>query len=424
MPRKRLQDVVLLMEKEQNSRLKAMASALTIWRTTSWILALMLIGLITWSLVTGVTPERLSYFVQNPNEISVLVDRIQNDKKFNQTKKEIDQLIDSNYVGQRSDTDLYRTSLLKGYVNALQDKYSEYLTRTDYEEITNSLNASFTGIGISFEYFEGYVEVQQVFPDTPAQKAGLAIGDKITDVDGIGVSNFGSSDLVRSKITGPEDTEVKLNYVRGGESKEVRITRKKISFPLITLEKKTNVAVLHISSFGLSIDSEMAKYAKEIRNDTSIKYIVLDLLNNGGGYLNSAIDLVSYFVEPGSTVVIDKTKQKEEILKSTSKINSLKEYPLVVTGNRYTASASEITIGALQDLRKTTFIGTKTYGKGVVQQIFPLTSGDALKLTIAEWYTPSRRAINKTGLMPDIVVEKDEIKTILERFSWEENKLK
>lgn len=409
---------------ERNQENTILHGRVRLWRSVSWVLALVLIGLVSWFLITGITPGRINQLLQNPSEVSNLVERISNDREFEQTKREIDRIIEQNFVGDKPTTEEYRASILKGYVNALQDRYSEFLTEADYNDITNSLNASFSGIGISFEYFGSYIEVQQVFPDTPALRSGLQVGDRITDVGSESISALGSSDVVRSKITGPEDTQVTLSYIRGSESRTVTITRKKISFPLVTLEKQGDIAIVRVTSFGSSLDTEMARFAAEIRSDSSIKRIVLDLTNNGGGYLDGAVDLVSYFVDPDSTVVIDKKKNGEETLRSRSKQNSLKEYPLVVTGNRFTASASEITIGALQDLRKTPFVGSKTFGKGVVQQIFPLQSGDALKVTIAEWFTPNKRAINSVGLNPDFYVEKEEVKAVLERFSWEENKLK
>ena len=399
-------------------------TGINLWKISTFILLFSLIGLILWSVFTGITPQKLKELTQHPDRVSALIEELQVSNSFKATQQQIQKYIDSDYIGSKPDSQTYEDSLLKGYVGALGDKYSEYLTQSDYQAIQESLNSSFSGIGISFEYFGSYIEVQTVFPDTPAEKKGLKVGDKIIAVDDTTVSTLGSSDLVRSKIVGAENSTVKLTVVSTDVTQDIVIERKKINFPVITYEKNGSVGIIHVSSFGDQIDTEMKKVAQQIRSDSEIKNIILDLTNNGGGYLNGALDLVSYFSKPDTTVVINKTKKVEEILKTTVKENNLQDYPVVVAVNRFTASAAEITAGALQDTRGVKAVGSKTYGKGVVQQIFPLSSGNAVKITIAEWLTPNRRSINNTGINPDFYIEKDEVKTILERFSWEENILK
>jgi carboxyl-terminal processing protease len=395
-----------------------------LWKITTWVLVFTLIGLVVWSFRTGITPERVGQLIQNPTQASTLLERIKTDSQFGSTQQEVEQYINTQYVGKQPTSQELQTALLKGYVNSLGDKYSQYLTKSDYEEISGSINASFTGIGISFEYFGSYVEVQQVFDNTPAKEQGLKPGDRITAVDSVQVSTFGSSDIVRTKITGPEKTKVIVSLVTEGATKDITLERRKISFPIATLDKQGEIATIKVVSFGETLDSEISKIADTIRADTSIKKIILDLTNNTGGYLNGAVELVSYFTDTDQTVVIDKSKKSEEVLKTVEKKNTLKNYPLVITTNKYTASASEITTGALQDIRGTKTVGSKTFGKGVVQQIFTLKNGDAVKLTIAEWLTPKRRSINTVGISPDFYIEKDEVKSVIERFSWEESTLK
>jgi carboxyl-terminal processing protease len=410
-----------MVEKNQTQN---MQKQLQFWKISTWVTVFLLLGLIIWSLATGLTPAKLQQLSQNPSDIGLIFSRLKTDKDFATIQAQIQSYIDKQYVGKAPTSEEYRTALLKGYVNALGDKYSQYLTKADYTEITQSLNSSFSGIGISFEYFGSYIEVQQVFDNTPAKENGLKAGDRIISVDDISVSTFGSSEVVRSKITGPANTTVKLAVISDGATKDISVERRQISFPIVTYAKTGTTGVIRVSTFGEKVDEEMNKIATQIRADPEVKNIVLDLTNNTGGYLNGAVDLVSYFAEIDKVVVIDKSKDKEETLKTVEKKQSLKDYPLVVTTNRFTASASEITTGALQDLRQVKVVGSKTFGKGVVQQIFPLGSGDALKLTIAEWLTPNRRAINGVGINPDFYVEKDEVKAVLERFSWGENSLK
>ena len=409
---------------DAKSREQKLFNQLRVWKWSSIILATVLALTLILGLFSNFQGNKILTTLKGQKPTSSLLEQLQNNPNFDAVQNQIQGFIDTYYVGNKPTNDKFNQSLLKGYVDSLGDKYSVYLTKQDYSDITNSLNASFSGIGVSFEYQGTFAEVQTVFDDTPAKAAGILIGDRIVKVDGVDISSMGSSDVVRSKITGPENSSVKLNIISGSDSKDVTIIRKNISFPIVTMTKSDNIAVIKVSSFGEKLDIEMNKVATAIKADTSITRIVLDMTNNGGGYLNGAVDLVSYFVDPNQTVVVEKTKAKEEILSTLPKSVSLKDYPLVVTANQYTASASEITLGALQDLRKVTFVGSKTYGKGVVQQIFKLNSGDALKLTIAEWLTPKKRTINLVGLNPDIFVAKDEVKTVLEKFSWDTNTLR
>lgn len=409
---------------DAKSREQKLFNQLKVWKWSSIILATVLVLTLILGLFSNFQGNKILTTLKGQKPTSSLLEQLQNNPNFDAVQNQIQGFIDTYYVGNKPTNDKFNQSLLKGYVDSLGDKYSVYLTKQDYSDITNSLNASFSGIGVSFEYQGTFAEVQTVFDDTPAKAAGILIGDRIVKVDGVDISSMGSSDVVRSKITGPENSSVKLNIISGSDSKDVTIIRKNISFPIVTMTKSDNIAVIKVSSFGEKLDIEMNKIATTIKADPSITRIVLDMTNNGGGYLNGAVDLVSYFVDPNQTVVVEKTKAKEEILSTLPKSVSLKDYPLVVTANQYTASASEITLGALQDLRKITFVGSKTYGKGVVQQIFKLNSGDALKLTIAEWLTPKKRTINLVGLNPDIFVAKDEVKTVLEKFSWDTNTLR
>jgi carboxyl-terminal processing protease len=190
--------------------------------------------------------------------------------------------------------------------------------------------------------------------------------------------------------------------------------RADIKADLISLETNGKFAIITVSSFGEGLDKRMQEIAAEIKANSAIEKIILDVRSNTGGLLNESVDLISYFVQPNSTLVLEKSKNKNilgqfEIQKLASKQvkNSLVNYPVFILTDKFSASASEILAGALRDIRQSKIYGEKTFGKGVVQQLFPLQNGDFTKLTIAEWLTPNGQNIDKVGISPDVEVPID-----------------
>jgi len=318
-----------------------------------------------------------------------------------EAENQVINLIDKNYINEvptNAQIDEYK---VKGLVDSLKDPYSEYLTTEETRDFRNSLNEKFEGIGIRFIEKGGIYVLTEVIANSPAEKSGVKKDDLIFKIDGENTQNLTTED-VSKKIRGKKGTSVKLTLVRGQDTIELDITRDTIATELITMVKDGDIAIIRISSFGENLQPKMEAIASEIKNDSKIKKIILDLRSNTGGDLQESVKVASFFVDPNQVIVSEKYKTRTKIDKSVDVKNSLKNYPLIVAVDSYTASASEIVAGALRDIKGTKLVGEKTYGKGVVQELFPLSNGATLKLTVANWLTPNGNEINKLGLEVDI----------------------
>ncbi len=323
-------------------------------------------------------------------------------------RQEVIDIINKSGIKNLPEDKLIREGELKGLVSSLEDPYSIYLPKAEDQDFQDSLNQRYEGVGIKFDNFADEILVQQVFQDSPAEQSGVLAGDILIAVDDENVRGREIGD-VAPKIRGEQGTKVKLTFVRNNQEVSFNITRDRINTELISLRiENQKVVVIEISSFGENLDSLMKDKASQILANPSIEHIVIDVRGNSGGLLNQTIEIISYFVEPGEVLVKEITKNGEETLTSIKKDNSLKDYPVTVLVDGFSASASEILAGALRDIRSAQLIGQKTFGKGTVQQLFELENGDKLKLTIAEWFTPNGVAINKQGLAPDILTNDDE----------------
>ena len=295
-------------------------------------------------------------------------------------------------------------SAIAGYVEGLGDPYTEYISKDDMKEFTEDITGTFYGIGIymTADSQKGIV-VYYPIPDSPAEKAGIKAGDIIKKVDGkeFGYEEF---DEIADYIKGKDGTNVKLTIERDGEQMEIDITRGKINTNPITTEIiEENIGYLKLPSF----DSDTAEHFKEKTEDLikkGAKSLIIDLRNNGGGILDESTKIADFLLEKGKTIITTKdNKNREEITKS--KDDKSFDLPIVILSNKNTASASEILIGALKDNGRAKIVGTKTYGKGVIQTVITLSDGSGIKVTTAEYYTPSGEAINKIGIKPDVEVE-------------------
>jgi len=323
------------------------------------------------------------------------------------TREEVINLIQKESIDNLPNKDKISEGEIKGLVASLNDPYSEYLSKEDDLNFQNELNQRYEGIGVGFSFAPEKISINKVLKNSPAQDAGLQKGDVLKQIDGQNIEEI-EQNQVASKIRGPKNTLVKLKFERGNQLLDFSLNRKNIESELVTLEIKDDIALVTISSFGDNIDSKMNNIASEIKNNPKISKIILDLRSNTGGLLRQAIEISSYFLEVDQIVVKEKNKTGVEIDKSKPKSNSLKDYPLVLLTDELTASASEIVAGALRDNKNTKLIGQKTYGKGVVQELFNLKNGATLKLTVAVWLTPKDFEINKKGLDPDTKVKKSE----------------
>lgn len=296
-----------------------------------------------------------------------------------------------------------------GMLQSLHDRWTVFMTPDEYKSLNQNLDGGgFPGIGVVIDTdpTSKSLLIVQVVQGGPAEKAGLLPGDVIMTIDGkptTGLATADASKLIRGKA----GTTVNVVVQRKGQNEPLTfaITREFIHEPsVITRMLANNVAYLRVLVFGVTTGDELTHALDQFQRD-GVKGYVLDLRYNGGGYLNSAVDVASKFVSEGPIVSID--GRQRPLTTINAEDNAAEAHPLAVLVNGYTASASEIAAGAVQDDGAGVLIGTKTYGKGEVQTIYPLPDGSAIKITTARYLTPSGKDINTVGIKPDIEVSPD-----------------
>ena len=293
----------------------------------------------------------------------------------------------------------------KGLTDALGDVYTVYMDAEEAKEFEDDLHGNVgAGIGVEMGLRDGYVRVLRTLPDNPARKAGILAGDILYKVNGEEVYSL-STEEISKKVRGEEGTEVEVTVIRDGEEKSFKMKREVINNVSAYVDYDGSTAIVTVTRFDEDTGMMVQKFAKEFEKK-GVKKVILDLRGNGGGYVNAAKDLLSLWIN-GDTILVQKSKHSDD-KKTTSDANKaiLSDMKTVVLVNGSTASASEIVAGALQDYEKATVVGETTYGKGVVQNLFDFNDGSKLKVTTASWYTPKERSINKTGIEPDVKVER------------------
>lgn len=304
------------------------------------------------------------------------------------------------------DTDLFYGSMV-GMVAALNDPYSVYMPPVKAEEFRRDLSGEFFGIGAELGLKDNKLTIIAPLPKSPAERAGLRAGDVIIMVDGNDVTGKPVDEVI-GMIRGEKGTDVVLTVIKSDTQspREITITRDVITVPTVEWSMKSgSIAYLRVSYFNDTTWNEFDKAVKEIQTK-KVAGIVLDLRSNPGGYLDTSVQVASEWVSAGVIVherLHDGSKKQYTADGSKHRFVGI---PTVVLVDGGTASGSEIVAGALQDYEAATLIGTKTFGKGSVQDFEYFADGSALKLTIAEWLTPKERQINKVGIEPDEVIEK------------------
>ncbi len=299
---------------------------------------------------------------------------------------------------------------IKGMVDALEDPYTVFMTPEESVQFTDSLEGTLEGIGAELTVKEKKLTVVSPLRKSPAEKAGLLSGDVIYKIDGKDAGDMSLVDAI-TKIRGKKGTTVTLTIIRSKLEKpfDVTIVRASIDIESVTQEKlKNGIVYLSVNQFNDKTNEEFSKYISELIIDEP-KGLIIDLRYNGGGYLDIAVQLLSYLLPKDTPAVIIKERGKDDATLKTNGNPKLLNVPLVVIVNEGSASASEIMAGAIQDQKRGVILGTKTFGKGSVQEVEKFSDGSSLRITIAKWFTPLGRTINHTGLTPDIFVDiKDE----------------
>jgi carboxyl-terminal processing protease len=306
----------------------------------------------------------------------------------------------------RSDFDLVkmRDGAISGMLDAIGDPFTSYLPPKETKQFLDDIGGKFSGVGIEIGIRDEGLTVIAPLEDTPADAAGIMAGDRILKVDDVVTADMDLGEVVKL-IRGEKGTEVVLTLERDGEVFDIPIIRDDIKIPAVKFSViDDEIAHLRVVTFNGNVESQFEKYAEEII-DRGIDKIILDLRNNPGGLLDSAIELSSWFLEDNDVVTIEDFGNGMRTEFDAVWNGRLKDRKVVVLINQGSASASEIMAGALRDNNRTLLIGATTFGKGSVQEVEELWDRSSVKYTIARWLTPNGDLIDKTGLEPDIEVE-------------------
>ena len=312
--------------------------------------------------------------------------------------------IETKYVNDTDDVKLI-DGAIDGMVKSLNDPHSNYLSPKMYKTLMEQTEGSFAGIGVVIGMDnEQKIHIVGIMENSPGQKAGLQEGDEILAVDGVPVTQM-AFDEVAAHVRGQAGTDVVLTIMHDNTNQDITITRDNIKLKTVGHKMlDNNIGYIQIVSFSEDTANEFNEAYNDLKNQ-GMKALVLDLRNNPGGLLTTCVEIAKKLVPKGEIVsIVDKQGNKETYSSSLE----APEYPLVVLINKNSASASEILSGAIQDTKAGTIIGNTSYGKGSVQTILPMFEDDAVKLTIAKYYTPSGRSIDGTGITPDIEINLDE----------------
>lgn len=316
----------------------------------------------------------------------------------------IDSVLESFYFGDVDD-ETAKDNIYKAYLSSYGDKYTMYYTADEYKALKESTNGKFYGIGAVCQLSgEGGVLLVDVYDNGAGYQAGLRSGDRVVNVDGRDITDMELSSAV-ALIKGDKGTSVTLEVIRGTERLTFSAVRdaveaKTVSYTLLD----NNIGYLSISQFE-EVTTKQFKAAVEDLQSQGMKGLVIDIRNNPGGLLDTVVGMLKYMLPDGLIVYTEDKQGNRKEYKGQD--NDEFNLPLAVIVNGYSASASEIFAGAIQDYGKGTIIGTQTYGKGIVQTVKPLTDGSAIKFTIAKYFTPKGQDIHGKGVTPDMVVEYD-----------------
>lgn len=319
--------------------------------------------------------------------------------------KVIDSYLDKMYYGEY-DKNRAMEYAFKGYVSSLGDPYTEYYTKSEYEEFNTIVSSSYCGIGVSVtnQAENNAILVVDVFNNSPAKNAGIEVDDIISKVEGVSYSGEQLDEAV-SKIKGEEGTTLNITIIKHGTGEEKNLTVKRENVVMNTVESEIidgNIGYIYISQFANNTAGEFASHLDTL-SSKGITALIVDVRNNPGG-TTTAVEAVASCLLPKDAVIYYTSDKKDNKQYFKSKMDGI-DIPLVVLANENSASASEILVGAIKDNGRGTFVGKKTFGKGVVQSVFELDNGTALKITVERYYTPNGIYIHEKGIEPDYDVE-------------------
>ena len=313
--------------------------------------------------------------------------------------------IEKSYVEPREPQELIYGAI-KGMVHNL-DPHSSFMTKEEYRELMLETKGSFTGIGVEITVKDNVLTVVSPIEGTPAYKVGMKAGDKIIKIENTRTKDMSLMEAVK-KIRGPKGTKVNLTIMREGEAKPLEFSITRGVIPLISVRQyflTPEIGYVRISNFQSKTVKDLSAALEEMEKGREIKGLVLDLRNNPGGLLSQAIEVSDLFLNSGLIVSTKGRISSQNITATAHTDKKSRTYPIIVLVNSGSASAAEIVAGALQDNKRAIVLGTRTFGKGSVQTILPLSDGSGLRLTTARYYTPSGKSIQLSGIVPDIELD-------------------
>ena len=316
------------------------------------------------------------------------------------------EVIDENYIGDINKEEII-DSTIKGFVSGIGDEYSEYMTAAEWEDYQSSALGNYCGVGIYMTTDDnGNIVVVSTIAGTPAEEAGVQAEDIITAINGTSTAEMTVTDASNA-VKGEEGTDVTITIYRNGEYIDYTMTRSDIKVYHVESEMLDDeIGYISLLTFDEGCSEEFETHMDNLINQGATK-IIFDLRYNTGGLVDEALDIVDLFVDNGATTLIEMDSKGNETV-TKSETDKKYDVEMIVLINEYTASSSEIVTGALVDNGIAETVGTVTYGKGVIQNVYSLSDGSVLKLTTAEYYTPNKNKINKVGITPDYEVELDE----------------
>ena len=362
-----------------------------------------------------------TYFTNNP--ITITSSSKNSNKDLLNKLTQYREIIDKYYLGEIDD-DALEEGAIKGYIEGLGDPYTEYISKEDMDDYLDDTMGNFVGIGIYMIKNTDYdrIQVLSTIKGSPAEKAGIQAGDLIISVDGV---EYKADDMTTASnnIKGEEGTKVTVELLRGTETVKYELTREKVKVNQVEGKVlSNNIGYIEFTSFDETTAEDFKAKYEELAKQ-GIQSLIIDLRNNGGGIVDQALEIADYIVPKDSVLLYEVDKNNKETVRK-AKTDPIINMPIIILTNENTASASEILAGALKDLGKAKIVGTKTYGKGVIQQILKLSDGSGLKITIEEYQTPNRNKINEVGIEPDEKVElPDSVESILNVKESEDTQL-
>ena len=366
------------------------------FRAYKIIMLIVLVAFITF-LVTSI--GMYQYFT-NSNFGKQLVVSSENNGDITSELSKYRRLIDKYFLGD-IDEEKLKEGAIKGYIEGLDDPYTEYISKEDMDDYMADATGNFVGIGIYMVKNTESNKIMVLSPikGSPAEKAGILPGDLIISVDGVSYTAEDMS-VASNKIKGEAGTTVKMEILRGTETKEFELKRESIKVnPVEGKVLQNNIGYIEFSSFDEETADEFKAKFEELQKQ-GIKSLIIDLRNNGGGIVDEALQIADYILNKDDVILYEVDKNNKEKVEKAEK-DPIIDMPIILLTNENTASSSEILAGALKDHGKAKIVGTKTYGKGVIQQLLTLSNGAGLKITVEEYYTPNKTKINKVGITPD-----------------------